>query len=310
MSDTCGKCGEYVYDCECGNCEVSLATVNQIEPAELIARGGLDILKAELVTRYEQRPTDASTEKGRSDITKFAFKFSKDGTLVSDIVQKVITERSKAVEQENIQIHALKQAKKKFKQFCIDKRKEAREPVTKWEEAEAEKERLLELELSIERDWEDAHNLNRLMDLEAADKARKAREAQEAHEAQIAKEAADKAKADAAQAIEDAKAAEAKAIADKEAAVAQAKWDAEQIAMAEAQVKEDARLAEEVRIERLAEEQRQEKARIAGDKEHQRQVNNEIVKDFWETLRVSEQGSKQIVVEIIKGNIRHVKIQY
>jgi len=332
--DKCYTCGNEVCVCDV----ISLATIQDIEPAVLFASGGLDILKTELEQRFQQRPTDASTEKGRQEIIAYSMKFAKDGSLVASVGDKYIKERSVAIEEENILINNLKKANKSFKAYCTEKRKEARIPVTEFEDAEKEKERLAELALTIEQDWDDAHALDRLRTLEAEAEVRKAREAQEAHDAQVAAEAAEKAKRDAETQAENrlreavereatAKAAEAKAKADARAAEIQAEQDkkeaefqaeqAKQVAVLKAQ-QEAADHAAHMEFNRQKEAadkaaaealEQEERDRQSADVEHQRTINRRIIADL-ELIGFNETQAKVLIKCTLNGAIRDLAINY
>lgn len=138
-------------------------------------------------------------------------------------------------------------------------------------------------------------------------------EARRIHEEQIAKDAADKAKADAEEkaaadakkAKEDADAAAAKAKADSDAAIAKAEADA-------AKAKRDAEFAVEAekaraRAERQAEEEAEQKR--AADMAHRSRILHEAADDIYTVIKSNPDGDA-LANAIAAGKIRHVSIQF
>ncbi len=285
---------------------ISLATIDKVDPTELILGGGLDILKDELQHRFDKRPLDAETEDQRKEVISFAMKFSKDSSLVAGICNNVINAKSKLIEDQQIELSSMRRMLKDFKSTCTELRKSAREPVTLWEEAKKEEIRLEELNKQKEIDEEDAYKEDELYTLrakqaeyEAQEAARKATEEQEAR----IKQEAEKAARDAAQRVEQqaqakiAEAKEAEERAKRQAAEAEAR------AKAEYEQKELQRLAEEQRI-------RDEEADRQANVNHQMKINNKAWNDICIVNHLSEDKGLEIIKSIIKGQIRNVNIQY
>jgi len=101
--------------------------------------GGIDILKQELQAQFDAFVPDVSTLAGREAIKTHSFKFSKDKTLVDGIGLALIEEEKDIVNR----VHA---SCRDWRDFCDEKRKMARQPLTEYEEvAKAEKERLAKI---------------------------------------------------------------------------------------------------------------------------------------------------------------------
>lgn len=129
-------------------------------------------------------------------------------------------------------------------------------------------------------------------------------------EAQIARDAADKARAD----------AEQRAATEKAAAEARERAEHERAERAEAEAKlarERADRAAQDAEERVrreaaqqAERERAELAAREADIEHKRVINNEVLADLMEHAGVSDQTAKMVIVALFSGRVRHIKVVY
>jgi hypothetical protein len=101
--------------------------------------GGIDILKQELQAQFDAFVPDVNTLAGREAIKSHSFKFSKDKTLVNGIGLALIEEENDIVNR----VHA---SCRDWREFCDEKRKAARQPLTEYEAvAKAEKDRLAKI---------------------------------------------------------------------------------------------------------------------------------------------------------------------
>ncbi len=134
---------------------------------------------------------------------------------------------------------------------------------------------------------------------ERVEAERLAEEKRKADIAQAAKDAADKASQDAAQAIADAerRAEEAKAKAERD--IADAKAEADRKAEAERKRIEDEKAAEE------AEQRRRDQ-----DREHRKSVNNSILTALIEASAISDEQAMLLVIALAKGQIPNVTLKY
>ncbi|HHZ7687172.1 TPA: hypothetical protein ACWL66_000655 [Morganella morganii] len=260
--------------------------------------------------------TDLSKAKNRDAIKSLAYKVTQSKTYIDKAGKAVVDE--------------LKELPKKVdasRKQCRDEldalSEEIRKPVTAWEDAEKARAAAEELVKQIERDHEEALQMNELHDLRKAEEERKRIE----HENEIKRQAAEQARIEAEQkAQRDREAAELKARQEVEAAAkrereareAQERAEREKqeaIAKAEreklAAVEAERRKAEEAERARLAEieRQKQEELKRQANKEHQRKFNREALQALT-AAGFDDKTATKFLELVIKGEIPHLSMNY
>ncbi|EPL2965582.1 cell envelope biogenesis protein TolA [Morganella morganii] len=271
--------------------------------------------------------TDLSKAKNRDAIKSLAYKVTQSKTYIDKAGKAVVDE--------------LKELPKKVdasRKQCRDEldalSEEIRKPVTAWEDAEKARVAAEELVKQIERDHEEALQMNELHDLRKAEEERKRIE----HENEIKRQAAEQARIEAEQkAQRDREAAELKAKQEREAAELKARQEVEAAAKREREAREaqeraerekqeaiakaereklaaveaERRKAEEAERTRLAEieRQKQEELKRQADTAHRAKVNNQAMQDLIAT-GIPEDCAKACIIAIAKGAVSSVKINY
>ncbi|EKQ1113554.1 cell envelope biogenesis protein TolA [Morganella morganii] len=271
--------------------------------------------------------TDLSKAKNRDAIKSLAYKVTQSKTYIDKAGKAVVDE--------------LKELPKKVdasRKQCRDEldalSEEIRQPVTAWEDAEKARVAAEELVKQIERDHEEALQMNELHDLRKAEEERKRIE----HENEIKRQAAEQARIEAEQkAQRDREAAELKAKQEREAAELKARQEVEAAAKREREAREaqeraerekqeaiakaereklaaveaERRKAEEDERARLAEieRQKQEELKRQADTVHRAKVNNQAMQDLI-AAGIPEDCAKACIIAIAKGSVSSVKINY
>lgn len=271
--------------------------------------------------------TDLSKAKNRDAIKSLAYKVTQSKTYIDKAGKAVVDE--------------LKELPKKVdasRKQCRDEldalSEEIRQPVTAWEDAEKARVAAEELVKQIERDHEEALQMNELHDLRKAEEERKRIE----HENEIKRQAAEQARIEAEQkAQRDREAAELKAKQEREAAELKARQEVEAAAKREREAREaqeraerekqeaiakaereklaaveaERRKAEEAERARLAEveRQKQEELKRQADTAHRAKVNNQAMQDLI-AAGIPEGCAKACIIAIAKGSVSSVKINY
>ena len=271
--------------------------------------------------------TDLSKAKNRDAIKSLAYKVTHSKTYIDKAGKALVDD--------------LKELPKKVdasRKQCRDEldalSEEIRQPVTAWEDAEKARVAAEELVKQIERDHEEALQMNELHDLRKAEEERKRIE----HENEIKRQAAEQARIEAEQkAQRDREAAELKAKQEREAAELKARQEVEaaakrereareaqeraerekQVAIANAEreklaaVEAERRKAEEAERARLAEieRQKQEELKRQADTVHRAKVNNQAMQDLI-AAGIPEDCAKACIIAIAKGSVSSVKINY
>lgn len=296
----------------------------------LFVPGGLNNLAQKLekkVDDFKAKQILAETKKGRDEIISFAAKVAKFAVVVDKGRISLVKDKKAALK-------IIDQEGKKFRDLSTQLKKEIRQPVTEYEEAEKvriEEERQIEI---FNIDHEEAFGIDDLFNREKAlaekeaeikrkeeEKRQKeeiARIAQNQKErdARLKKEASEKAEQEAMDKIQaekdkveqlkrEAREAFQKAAREKIAAEERAKIEREQAIQ---KAKDDMLAGKKVEEQRLAE-----KKKVADKKaanlNHQRKINNESLSDLIDVGLTDQQG-KDIIKAIIKGKIKHVSIIY
>lgn len=271
--------------------------------------------------------TDLSKAKNRDAIKSLAYKVTQSKTYIDKAGKAVVDE--------------LKELPKKVdasRKQCRDELdaliEEIRQPVTDWEDAEKARVAAEERVKQIERDHEEALQMNELHDLRKAEEERKRIE----HENEIKHQAAEQARIEAEQkAQRDREAAELKAKQEREAAEFKARQEVEAAAKREREAREaqeraerekqeaiakaereklaaveaERRKAEEAERTRLAEidRQKQEELKRQANKEHQRKFNREALQALTAAGFDDETATKFLEM-VIKGEVPHLSMNY
>jgi colicin import membrane protein len=310
----------------------ALIVVEKLNPALIFTEtDALDRILDDIKQKAMAHVPVLDTVSGRKDIASVARKVASSKVILDDLGKDLVSdwkEKSKKVDS----------ARKTARDFLDSLKDEVRKPLTDWEEAESKREAaeklLLEIELCHEDALKENDTFNKLKELEkikadlarkeAAEKAREeaARIEKERieREARIAKEAAERATREAEEKSEslrreserklaEAKEAAEKAERDRVAFEARAKAEKEAAILAE---QEKARIeAERVEAARIEAEEsaKKESARKAADREHRAKINNEALAGFIAN-GVSEESAKSIICLIAKNIIPNVFIKY
>ncbi|EML9905124.1 cell envelope biogenesis protein TolA [Morganella morganii] len=271
--------------------------------------------------------TDLSKAKNRDAIKSLAYKVTQSKTYIDKAGKAVVDE--------------LKELPKKVdasRKQCRDELdaliEEIRKPVTAWEDAEKARVAAEELARQIERDHEEALQMNELHDLRKAEEERKRIE----HENEIKRQAAEQARIEAEQkAQRDREAAELKAKQEREVAELKARQEVEAAAKREREAREaqeraerekqeaiakaereklaaveaERRKAEEAERARLAEveRQKQEELKRQANKEHQRQFNREALQALI-AAGFDDSTATKFLELVIKGEVPHLSMNY
>lgn len=274
-----------------------------------------------------QLDTDLSKAKNRDAIKSLAYKVTQSKTYIDKAGKAVVDE--------------LKELPKKVdasRKWCRDEldalSEEIRQPVTAWEDAEKARVAAEELARQIERDHEEALQMNELHDLRKAEEERKRIE----HENEIKRQAAEQARIEAEQKAQcDREAAELKAKQEREAAELKARQEVEAAAKREREAREaqeraerekqeaiakaereklaaveaERRKAEEAERARLAdiERQKQEELKRQANKEHQRKFNREALQTLT-AAGFDDKTATKFLEMVIKGEIPHLSMNY
>lgn len=303
----------------------------QTNALEVFKNGGVEKLVADLEEEVRSILLDPETKKGRKEIASLAHKVSRSKTALDGLGKELVAEwkaKSKAVDSD----------RKQIRDRLDNLRDEVRKPLTDWEEAEkakAEKEKLEAEKLEayeaaiVENDLFDRQRLialkeeeQRQAELKRIEDERKAKEERDRldREDRLRKEAAAAAK----------EKAERKAEQEKIEAETRLKKEREAKEEAERKAEHEKVLAEERRIrdleeqeERIKEEQEaKERARLkkkaeereeaeikAANKNHQRSVNNGILKHL-KSIGISETHAKLLITKVAKNEVPNIKIIY
>ncbi len=271
--------------------------------------------------------TDLSKAKNRDAIKSLAYKVTQSKTYI-DKAGKVVVDELKELPKK------VDASRKQCRDELDALSEEIRRPVTAWEDAEKARVAAEELARQIERDHEEALQMNELHDLRKAEEERKRIE----HENEIKRQAAEQARIEAEQkAQRDREAAELKAKQEREAAELKARQEVEAAAKREREAREaqeraerekqeaiakaereklaaveaERRKAEEAERARLAEieRQKQEELKRQANKEHQRKFNREALQALTEAGFDDKTATKFLEL-VIKGEIPHLSMSY
>ncbi|MEM8420665.1 cell envelope biogenesis protein TolA [Morganella morganii] len=271
--------------------------------------------------------TDLSKAKNRDAIKSLAYKVTQSKTYI-DKAGKVVVDELKELPKK------VDASRKQCRDELDALSEEIRQPVTVWEDAEKARVAAEELARQIERDHEEALQMNELHDLRKAEEERKRIE----HENEIKRQAAEQARIEAEQkAQRDREAAELKAKQEREAAELKARQEVEAAAKREREAREaqeraerekqeaianaereklaaveaERRKAEEAERTRLAEieRQKQEELKRQANKEHRRKFNREALQALT-AAGFDDKTATKFLELVIKGEVPHLSMNY
>ncbi len=271
--------------------------------------------------------TDLSKAKNRDAIKSLAYKVTQSKTYI-DKAGKVVVDELKELPKK------VDASRKQCRDELDALSEEIRKPVTAWEDAEKARVAAEELVKQIERDHEEALQMNELHDLRKSEEERKRIE----HENEIKRQAAEQARIEAEQkAQREREAVELKAKQEREAAELKARQEVEAAAKREREAREaqeraerekqeaiakaereklaaveaERRKAEEAERARLAEieRQKQEELKRQANKEHQCKFNREALQALTEAGFDDKTATKFLEL-VIKGEVPHLSMNY
>ncbi|CDH25149.1 hypothetical protein [Xenorhabdus bovienii] len=284
-------------------------------------------IKDKAYAEQSELDTDLSKAKNRDAIKSLAYKVTQTKTYIDKAGKAVVDELKELPKKVDAN-------RKQFRDELDALSDEIRKPVTEWEDAEKARVAAEELARQIERDHDEALQMNELYDLRKAEEERKRIE----HENEIKRQAAEQARIEAEQkAQREREAAELKAKQEREAAELKARQEVEAAAKREREAREaqeraerekqeaiakaerekqeaieaERRKAEEAEKARLAEieRQKQEAANRQADTLHRSAVNNQAMQDLI-IAGIPEECAKACVIAIAKGSVTNIKITY
>jgi len=252
--------------------EDAIIKADNLDPVAVFTGGGIDLILKEIERQVADLDIDLETTKGRKKIASTARKVSKSKVLLDNLGKELVADwKAKAKKVDATRKHA--------RDFLDNLRDTVRQPLTEWEEAEKARQEEERKRIQFELDYEEALAENALFDRER-EIARK--------EAELARiEAERKAK-------EEAERLEKERIEREE----RLKKEAAEKAKREAEVKA-AEEAARIEVERKA-----------ANKAHQAKINREAMEDLIASNWVTEEGAKNLVIKIAKGQIRNITINY
>ncbi len=317
---------------------ITLETLNEIVPADVFKKGGINPILDAIRAEVEGIVPDTTTAKGRNAIASLAHKVAKSKALIDKMGKNL-------ADGLNAQLKPIN-AERKIAREELDTLKEAiRHPLTEWETeqkriADEEAERVAAEELAVK--VEDAHEIGLLLAekfdrelLEALaeemriEKAHVARIAEEAAEAarieaeEMAREVIAKAEREKREAIEREQISierEAQAKRDKIAAEERAKVQAEQAEVARVAAERQAVInaknaAEKAKADEIARQEAENasaelaKAERLANRAHGSNFRGKA-KLALVGLGLDEEQAKKVVMAIHGGVVPHIKITY
>ncbi|CDH06847.1 conserved hypothetical protein [Xenorhabdus bovienii str. oregonense] len=273
-------------------------------------------IKDKAYAEQSELDTDLSKAKNRDAIKSLAYKVTQTKTYIDKAGKAVVDELKELPKKVDA-------SRKQFRDELDALSDEIRKPVTEWEDAEKARVAAEELARQIERDHDEALQMNELYDLRKAEEERKRIE----HENEIKRQASEQARIEAEQKarreIEEAarKEAEARQAAEraereKQEAIERAQREAKEAQECaerdkQAAVEAERRKSEEAEKARLAEieRQKQEESNRQADTLHRSAVNNQAMQDLI-TAGIPEKYAKTCVIAIAKGSVTNIKITY
>jgi len=270
---------------------------------------------------------DISTDKGRKHIASLAHKVARSKVALDDAGKNLVAGGT-------YQAKVGDDSRKHAREFLDSLKDRVRQPLTDWEneqariaeekriaieKAEAEKfaaiaeaarieREKMEAELAALRAEKEARDAEaRRIDQERIEKERVelAEKARIANEERIRRECEEKARRDAEEAVIRANEAAAKAERDRIAAEERAKIEQANAVRAERERMERIEREKQAAID----QERRAAEKLAANKAHRSAVNNAILVELVK-IGVSEDHGKKIITAVIKGQIKHLSVNY
>lgn len=126
------------------NAETSVTTINSMNAVELFQGNKIEELLDAIAAEVRSEVPDPSTEKGRAQIKSLAHKVAKSKTAIDSLGKDLVAGRK-------AELKEIDARRKEARDYLDDLKAEVRQPVTDWENAEAErvsaiKERIAEIQ--------------------------------------------------------------------------------------------------------------------------------------------------------------------
>ena len=312
--------------------KITLSTLETVNPLVIFQAGGMSSILSAIRTEVLGNLPDTSTDKGRKEIATNAHKVAKSKVLLDTLGKQLADDL-------NAQLKPINAERRLARDTLDDLKREVRQPLTDWEQAQAqikaeaeaaeaaeklaiqvgvdyEMAALMDAEYNRQRDAKLETELKAKADYEERLKneaaAQAKLEAETASKALIDKAEADKLAAEqaAAEQVTRAKIAAENAELDRLRALAKAEYDrkrAIEIAEHEKQAaiaNEQARQAAEIEEKRLATEKREK------NRAHVGVIRRSVKESLMLINGVDEEIATAIVIAFSYGNVAHTKITY
>jgi len=289
-------------------------------PIVLFQENGLDPILNEIKRRVDNFESDATTSKGRKEIASFAYKIAQSKTFIDNAGKELVAKQKH-------QLKIIDIERKRSRDFLDEQKDLVRLPLTEFEEAEKEKERIKQ----YNEDWKTAliedniFNREREIARKEAEAARIAEEQQREKErqeyeqklkdeatAQVkreAKEAVERAEHEKIAAIERAKIEKEIALKEREEAIEIA--EKEKIEAIELEKRKAKQEAERIERERIREQERikLEDEQRAADTTHRITIKKAALADL-ELQGFDTDIAKQFINAVSNGKVSYISINY
>jgi len=290
--------------------EIQLVELSDNRELQAFTEGGIDQVIGWIQEQVADLPKTADNPGDRKLIKSGAYNIARARTIIDNKGKDLVADWKR-------QAKIVDAARKNARDTLEALQKEVRAPLTAWE---AEQQAILDAEAlkeEIAALWDDAHQLNKLFDMEAAEKAR------------LEKEAAEKAEAQRQAEIKAASEAAAKAAKEEAERIANEKIAREQAAREKAeQDKRDAEIAANLAKENAARELREKEAaekaaaeRKANHARHRAKVLREATKSMEAVVQQIKDGgtldvdsvdliAEHIVNSIAQGAVKNIRVDF
>lgn len=275
----------------------------KIETKELFTESGVDAVLSAVDKEIAKFKTPSiETKKGRDTIKSFKMKITKTRTFLEKQGKDFVAEKKAAIK-------IFDAGRKKLRDGLAEREAKVRKPLTEYEEAEKARIEAKRQQEIFNMDHEEALSMNDLFNREKAI-AEKEAELVRAEEERRQKEEAERLEKERIE-RENRIAQEAKERAEREAqeAIEEAKRQAEIEKQQAIKAAEEKAKAEQAKKERLEAEEKAKAERKAANKKHQAKINNEVLEDL-KSLGIEQKTGKALISGIVRGEIRHLRVEY
>lgn len=264
---------------------------------------GLDPYVKMIRDKVKNHKNDTSTQKGRDEIKSLAHNVAKSKVYLDDLGKDLVASWK-------TQSAKVDKARKAMRDELVALKEEARQPLTDWEDAAAEKERIFQekaAELKLKEQIESEHEIGLLLnekldrDIAEANKKEKADAEAKAKQAEKDKIAVqEKADRDAKQAkIDKAQALEKSNNDAKQAKINADNAEKKRLADVE-QAGKDATKREADRQKKKKEEEIKAQKKVESDKKHVGKIRGEIKEHIMKLCKLDEKTVKSVVLALLK----------